>query len=124
MKLRLLADENVSHRLVSACLNLQARFPLVHAADWRGGACLHLKDPALLMTAREEALIVVSFDRRSLAYHAGVLTREGLGHAGVIVFRRSVPRTAYGAQARMLVEFWREAGDWDWADLVIYLPRT
>ena len=28
MKFRLLADENVSHALVSACLNIQAGFPL------------------------------------------------------------------------------------------------
>jgi len=46
-----------------------------------------------------------------------------LGHAGVILFRRSVPAVAYGKQARLLVDLWREAEDWDWADRIEYLPR-
>jgi hypothetical protein len=124
MKLRLLADENVSHDLVTACLKLDPQFPLAHIADWRDGACLQLKDPALLMTLRNQDLILVSFDRSSLAHHAGALTREGVGHSGVILFRRSVPQIAYGAQARLLAEFWREAARWEWADLVVYLPKS
>ena len=98
-------------------------FPFAHIAEWRAGACLQLKDPALLMTLREENLILVSFDRASLGHHAGLLTREGLGHSGVILFRKSVSRIAYGNQARLLVELWREAAAWEWADLVVYLPR-
>jgi hypothetical protein len=39
------------------------------------------KDPALLVTLHE-----VGLD----------LTRQDLGHAGVILFRRSVPTVAYG----------------------------
>ncbi len=123
MNPRLLADENVSHHLVSACLKLQAGFPLVHIATWRGGACLQLKDPALLITLREERLILVNFDRSSLAYHAGTLTREGVGHSGIILFRRTVSALVYGVQARLLVEFWREASAWEWPDLVVYLPN-
>ena len=124
MKPRLLADENVSHNLVSACLKLEPRFPFAHIADWRDGACLSLKDPALLMTLRDEDLILVSFDRASMAHHAGVLTRDGVGHCGVILFRRTVSQIAYGTQARLLVEFWREASSWEWADVVAYLPRS
>jgi hypothetical protein len=50
--------------------------------------------------------------------------QTGLGHAGVILFRRSVSAITYGKQARLLVNFWREAGDWDWADRIEYLPRA
>lgn len=124
MKPRLLADENVSHSLVAACRKLADRFPISHLADWRDGACLQLKDPALLMTLREEGLILVNFDRSTLAHHAGLLTREGVGHSGVILFRRTVSRMAYGAQARLLVDFWREACKWAWADCLVYLPRS
>jgi hypothetical protein len=42
--------------LVSVCLKLDSRFPIAHIADWRDGACLQLKDPALLMTLRDEDL--------------------------------------------------------------------
>jgi uncharacterized protein DUF5615 len=121
---RLLADENTSHRLVAACQNLDPEFPISHVADWKRGAFLSVKDPQLLMALRESGLTLVSFDRASMAMHAGSLTREGLGHAGVILFRRSVSRLAYGKQARLLVDFWREAKDLDWADRIDYLPRS
>ena len=123
MKPRLLADENTSHRLVSACRRMDAAFPLIHISDWENGAYLSVKDPALLMTLRGHGMILVGFDRASLPLHAGTLTREGLGHAGVILFRRSVPTTAYGKQARLLVNWWTEAKEWDWADRIEYLPR-
>jgi hypothetical protein len=74
------------------------------------------------MTLREANLVLVGFDRASMAMHAGTLTREGLGHVGVILFRRSVPVVAYGKQARLLVDFWREAYEWDWTDRIVYLP--
>ena len=123
MKPRLLADENTSHRLVAACRQIDSGFPLVHISDWRDGAYLSVKDPALLMTLRESKMILVGFDRASIPMHAGELTREGLGHAGVILFRRTVSAVAYGKQARLLVDLWREAEDWDWADRIEYLPR-
>ena len=123
MKSRLLADENTSHRLLAACQQLDSSFPIIHISDWQDGAHLSVKDPALLMTLREAGLILVGFDRASLPMHAGGLTRDGLGHAGVILYRRSVPAVAYGRQARLLVEFWREAMAWEWADRIEYLPR-
>ena len=123
MKARLLADENTSHRFVAACRRLEAGFPIIHIVGWRDGAYLSVKDPPLLMALRESGTILVGFDRASMPMHAGQLTREGLGHAGVILFRRSVCAVAYGKQARLLVSFWREAEDWDWADRIEYLPR-
>lgn len=122
MKPRLLADENTSHRMVAACRHLLGNFPIIHISDWRDGAYLSAKDPALLMTLREAGIVLVGFDRASLPMHAGNLTREGLGHAGIILFRRSVPTVAYGKQARLLVEWWREAANLDWADRIEYLP--
>ena len=123
MNPRLLADENTSHRLVTASQNIDAEFPIIHIADWKRGAFLSVKDPSLLMALRESGLILVGFDRASMPMHAGNLTRESLGHAGVILFRRSVSRLAYGKQARLLVDFWSESADWDWADRIEYLPR-
>ena len=123
VKPRLLADENTSHRLVAACRQIEAYFPLVHISDWQESAYLSVKDPALLMALHESRIILVGFDRASIPMHAGELTRQGLGHAGVILFRRTVPAVAYGKQARLLVDLWREAENWDWADRIEYLPR-
>jgi hypothetical protein len=119
----LLADENTSHRLVAACRQIEADFPIVHIADWESGAYLSVKDPALLMALRESKMILVSFDRASIPMHAGELTREGLGHGGVILFRRSVSAIAYGKQARLLVDFWQETPNVDWTDRIEYLPH-
>jgi hypothetical protein len=124
VNVRLLADENTSHRFVAACRQIKPSFPIVHISDWKDGAYLSVKDPPLLMALREAEMILVSFDRASIPMHAGRLTREGLGHSGVILFRRSVSAVAYGKQARLLVNFWREAEDWDWADRIEYLPRA
>ena len=97
--------------------------PIVHLANWMGGKHRISKDPALLEALREHGLILVSFDRRTMAMHAGQLTRSGGGHSGVILFRRSVSQTDYGKQSRLAVNFWKEARDWDWSDRIEYLPR-
>jgi hypothetical protein len=123
VKARLLADENTSHGFVAACRQINPGFPIIHISDWKDGAFLSVKDPALLMALHESAMILVGFDRTSIPMHAGKLTREGLGHAGVILFRRSVSVIAYGKQARLLLNFWLEAKEWDWADRIEYLPR-
>lgn len=123
MKFRLLADENTSHNLISACCKLASKFPLVHISDWKDGAWLGAKDSALLMHLREECMVLVSFDRASLPMHAGRLTREGLGHSGIILFRRFIPAVAYGNQAKELVNFWEQGRDWEWDDRIEYLPR-
>ena len=121
--IRLLADGNTSRRFVDACLRLQRDFPVIHLADWMQGKYRISKDLVLLPVLREHGLTIVSFDRRTMAMYAGQLTREGSGHAGVILFRRSISQIDYGKQSRLLVEFWQEAKDWDWADRIEYLPR-
>ena len=120
----LAADSHLSRHFVKACARLEAGFPIVLLADWMAGKYRVAKDPVLLSVLREQGLVLVGFDRRTMAMHAGQLTREGLGHAGVILFRRSVAQMDYGKQARLLVEFWRQAADWDWSDRIVYLPQS
>jgi hypothetical protein len=121
--IRLLADANTSRRFVDACIRLESHFPIVHLADWLDGKHCGSKDPVLLAVLREHGLVIVGFDRRTMAMHAGQLTRGSAGHAGVILFRRSVSQMDYGKQSRLLVGFWKEAQNWDWADRIEYLPR-
>ena len=86
MESRLLADENTSHRLISACRELAPHFPIIHIASWQEGIWLGLDDQALLICCVEANLVLVGFDRATLAWHAGQLLRAGLNHAGVILF--------------------------------------
>lgn len=121
---RFVADANLSRRFVEACQRLDKDFPIVHLADWMGGKHRVSKDPVLLEVLREQGMILITFDRRTMAMHAGQLTRSGGGHAGVILFRRTVSPVDYGRQSRSVVEFWKEARDWDWSDRLEYLPRS
>jgi hypothetical protein len=122
--IRLLADANTSDRFVDACHRLQSDFPIIHISAWMEGKHRMSKDPVLLPVLQAHTLIIVGFDRRTMAVHARELTREGQGHAGVILFRRTVAQMDYGKQSRLLVQFWREAQEWDWTDRIEYLPRS
>src|SRR5262245_40965023 len=125
IRYRLLADENTSHRLVSACRRLVRGFPVVHIATWREGSWLGLADGSLLAACAEAELVLVAFDRATVPWHAGQLVRAGEDHGGLLLFRRSVRSTDYGHQARLLTTFWGKEGQrWDWLNRVVYLPKS
>ena len=90
---RLLADGNTFHRLVASCGRLVKGFPLVHLAAWRAGSWLGLDDTALLVACGEAGLILVAFDRATLPWHAGQLTRAGHDLTGLVIFRRMARST-------------------------------
>ena len=122
---RLLADENTSHRLVTACQRLAPEFPIVHIATWQDGTWLGLDDAALLLFCAEVKLALVAFDRATLPWHAGQLLRGGQDHRGLILFRRAVRSSDYGQQARLLTAFWAQEGSaWDWQNRIVYLPKS
>lgn len=122
---RLLADENTSHRFVSACTRLRRDFPLVHIARWQGGSWLGLDDAALLISCGEAGLVLVAVDRATLPWHAGRVVRGGDDHGGLILFRRAVRSTDYGDQARLVTGFWLGEGhDWNWTNRIVYVPKS
>ena len=125
MEFRLLADENTSHRLISACQQLTRPFPIIHIATWQDGNWLGLDDTALLICCAEANLALVSFDRATLAWHAGQLLRAGHDHAGAILFRGIVRAGDYGYQSRLLTSFWQiEGSTWAWQNRIVYLPKS
>jgi hypothetical protein len=125
MGFRLLADENMSHRFVDACRRLKSDFPVIHIADWESGLWLGLDDTALLISCAEANLVLIAFDRTTLAWHAGQLIRSGQDHAGILLFRGMVRSTDYGYQSRLLTRFWEADGkSWDWQNRIVYLPKS
>lgn len=101
---RLLADEHVSSAGGGVPPSRSEVSPR-HISGWVSGANLSAKDTALLMTLREHRLVLVSFDRASLLLYAGTLPREGLGHSGVILFRRG-----RGAATAFELAYWKRSG--------------
>lgn len=125
MSPRLLADENVSRRLILACGRLAPGFPMVHIASWKDGSWLSLEDSTLLAACAEVGLVLVSFDRATLPWHAGQRLRGGHDHSGIILFRRVVRSTDYGRQSKLLTEFWSVEGRaLDWLNRIVYLPKS
>jgi hypothetical protein len=125
MGFRLLADENASHRLISACQQLVPDFPIIHIASWQDGSWSGLDDQAQLICCTEANLVLVGFDRATLAWHAGQLLRAGYDHAGVILFRGLIRGSDYGCQSRLLTAFWQdEGGAWAWQNRIVYLPKS
>jgi hypothetical protein len=125
MPFRLLADENTSHRLISSCRRLNPGFPIVHIATWEDGIWLGLDDAALLLSCAEAKLVLVAFDRSTLAWQAGQLIRAGMDHGGVILFRGTVRPADYGCQSRLLTSFWEnDSKSWDWQNRIVYLPKS
>ena len=62
MPLRLLADENTSHRFVASCRRFVSQFSINHIARWQNGSWLGLDDAALLISCAESDLVLVAFD--------------------------------------------------------------
>jgi hypothetical protein len=122
---RLLADENTSHRFVSACRRRVRAFPIVHIATWQDGRWLGLDDASLLIACADAGMVLIAFDRATLPWHAGQVLRGGHDHGGLALFRRLVRTTAYGYQARLLTDFWLQEGSaWDWLNRIVYLPKA
>jgi hypothetical protein len=97
----------------------------VHLATWQGGSWLSLDDTALLIACADAGLVLVAFDRATLPWHAGQVIRAGHDHGGLVLYRRSVPSTDYGQQARLLTDFWVNEGHaWDWLNRIVYLPKS
>jgi hypothetical protein len=121
---RLLADENTSHRLISSCRRLVSDFPIIHIADWKDGIWLGLDDAGLLISCAESNLVLIAFDRSTMAWHAAQLLRAGQDHGGIILFRGNVRGSDYGFQSRLLTSFWNDAKGWDWENRIVYLPKS
>jgi hypothetical protein len=121
MKPRLLADENTSHHLISACRRLRADFPIEHIATARV-RWLGMNDDDLLDACLPAGCVLVAHDRRTLADAAGRASRYRSGHAGLILFRRFIRQSDFGAQSRALCKLWNEAASWDWRNRIVYIP--
>ena len=128
----------LAEKLIAIPASLEPCKPLLRVGpEWASDRVLEGFEDGVAAGMNDQGLIVGSgsvmtdghvcglraFDRASMPMHAGTLTREGVGHSGVILFRRSISTIAYGRQARLLVDLMEEAKDWDWSDRIEYLPR-
>lgn len=97
----------------------------MHIAAWQEGSWLGLDDASLLLACADAGLVLVAFDRATLAWQAGQVLRAGDNHGGLVLFRRLVRSTDYRHQSRLLTGFWTGEGhSWDWLNRIVYLPGS
>jgi hypothetical protein len=120
--LRLLLDEHVS-RQVAEPARLRAPTPDIRSIHgWESGAYLGVPDPQILIEAGRQRLTLVTYDQRTLWWHAADVMESGREHGGVIlVDEQTIPPNDIGGLMRSLVWLWETRGQEQWQNRLIFL---
>ena len=122
MMLKLLLDEHISPRVVEG-LRRRHRLLTVHCmAGWESGRFLGQHDSACLEHAAEQALTLVTHDRRTIPPLLKDWAEAGREHGGVIfVDEKTISPSDIGGQVRALSKLIREGANWDWINRTCFL---
>ncbi len=94
----------------------------VTVQDWRGGAYRDADDEMILIAAREEGRVLVTFDLKTFPSRLREWAEVGDHHAGVLLIsQKTFPPTDIGRLVRALLALITRMGDQDWTDRVVYL---
>jgi hypothetical protein len=122
--MKLLLDEHVP-RAVAVGLRRRSRRLVVHAMnEWEGGNFLGQEDAACLREAAAQGLTLVTYDRRTIPPLLKIWAEEGRSHGGIIfVDEKTISQADIGGLILSLSRLAKEAGDWDWANRIVFLRR-
>ena len=96
----------------------------VPVSDWRGGEMRTADDAALLRAAREDRLVLVTFDLRTIPPLLREWAESGQHHAVVVlVDDRTLRPAGVGPLVRALAALAADSGV-DWSDRVVFLRRV
>ena len=92
---------------------------------WRGGSFVGQPDIRILRAAREESLVLVTYDLKTIPALLSELAAEKEDQAGVLfVDDDSIRSNDYGGILRALLAHWEEHQAEDWTNRVAFLsPR-
>ncbi len=120
--LKLLRDEHISPKVAEG-LRRRNRSLVVHAfVEWEKGEFLGRDDAECLQMAAQQALTLVTYDRRTIPPLLKNWAEEGRSHGGVIfVDEKTIAPAEIGLLVHALFNLWKRFGKWDWTDRVGFL---
>ena len=121
--LRLLLDQNLSQEIAKQIRAKRPKIVIFSLPDWRGGALLDRADERILEAAAEDALTLVTYDRKTIPPLLAEWVLAGVSHGGVIfVDNRTISSNDFGRLVRSLLYFWDSESENDWTNRVGFLP--
>jgi hypothetical protein len=122
MSAKLLLDHHVPPKVAEALWG--QGHDVVALTEWRGGAYRHVPDDVLLLLAREEQRVLVTFDVNTLPAIAREFVEDGVDHAGVVlVSNRTIAQNDVGPLVRALVQFLTITADQGFTNRTGFLTR-
>lgn len=123
--LKLLSDEHISHVVATGLIARQPEVSIISLHHWRNGELVGQSDHAVLMTAAQDGLTLVTFDQRTIPTLTVEWWEQGLVHAGVIfVDERTIRSDDYGRLIRSLETLWLHKRTADWAGRIMFVERS
>jgi hypothetical protein len=117
-----LLDSHVPAEVANAVKRILPDCKTTHLSEWRGGAFLDAADEDILHAAVPEELVLVTFDRRSIASIIKSWLAEGRAVSGVaFVSSRTIASNDIGTISRRLVHLYQHPDELDPAYPVVYL---
>jgi predicted nuclease of predicted toxin-antitoxin system len=90
--------------------------------DWQGGSYRHAPDDRILVAARAEERVLVTFDGRSILSLVKEWAQTGRHHAGVVVINtKTIRQNDIGGLIRALRALVEDTAAQDWQDRLAFL---
>jgi hypothetical protein len=120
--LSFLLDEHISPVVATQIRAKESRIGVFPLLTWQEGAYLGLPDEVILQAAMVEQLTLVTYDQNTIPPILWDWGEREQTHGGVIfVDYQSIPPHNFGGFIQALIKLWREEGDRDWTNRLIYL---
>lgn len=118
----LLLDEHVSPRVARQLRSQDPSVPALGVLEWNEGRHLGARDEDLLAAALDEALVLVTYDLRTIVPMLKSWGEQGTDHGGVVlVDDRTLAPNDFGGLVRALAALWQAQGDDPWKNRVVDL---
>ena len=121
--LKFLLDEHISTAVAEQIAARRPDISVVALVSFGGGLLLGMPDSAVLTTARQHNLTLVTYDKSTVVPLLRDLANRGIAHAGVLCLdRNTTPQENVGAIVRRLEQAFDAYRDLDWTDRIIFVP--